>query len=300
MPGSLFLEVLMKTDIRVKNESEKQCFFDVVLKENRETAGSVVFDDGYISFEAYPSYRGSHCMSEGLYLVTSFLHEHKGITSVKALVSKENETAVHILEHCGYQRLSENEGKYLYEHHPEKTEEDSGEAVPDGCRRIYLAGGCFWGTERIFRMLDGVAETCTGYANGTQKNPRYEDLMRRNTGYRETVRVTYDPSAVSLKTILQAYYLCVDPTNENGQAEDEGEQYKAGIYYRNEEDLSVIREVSEEERKKYDRFFVEIRPLRNFYPAEEYHQNYLEKIPYGYCHITAVDLEKVRKLNGKQ
>lgn len=287
----------MKTDIRVLKESDEQCIFHIVLKDSGEAGGQVIYENGSVCFETYPACRGRHLMSEGLYLVTAWLHERKGISSLRAVVSKENETAVHILEHCGYRRLKDDGSTYLYEHRPEKTKEDSGEPVPAGCRRIYLAGGCFWGTERIFRMLDGVRETRTGYANGTLENPRYEDVMRRNTGFRETVRVTYDPGEVSLKTILQAYYLCIDPENEDGQAGDKGEQYRAGIYYRNEEDLPIIREVSDEERRKHDRFFVEISPLRNFYTAEEYHQNYLEKIPDGYCHITAVDLEKVRKLN---
>ena len=167
----------------------------------------------------------------------------------------------------------------------------------DGKKTIYLAGGCFWGTERVFKLLKGVTDTCVGYANGMQKDPRYEDIIRHNTGYRETVRVTYDPALISLEKVLKAYFLCIDPTEKDAQRGDVGTQYQTGVYYKDPALKERIERVFAEERKKTAVFQVELKPLECFYEAEEYHQDYLDKIPDGYCHITAVDLEKVKALN---
>ena len=150
---------------------------------------------------------------------------------------------------------------------------------------IYLAGGCFWGCQKYFDLMTGVTETEVGYANGPTANPSYQDVCA-DAGHAETVRVAYDPEQLPLRALLEAYFRVIDPVSVNKQGGDEGIQYRTGIYYVDEADLSVIRAALDELAKGYDRpLAVECLPLQNFYPAEEYHQKYLEKNPNGYCHI---------------
>lgn len=151
---------------------------------------------------------------------------------------------------------------------------------------IYLAGGCFWGAEKYIASIRGVLDTQVGYANGTTENPTYEDVCRRNTGHAETVRVVYDPNILPLDFLLSLYYEAIDPTSENRQGNDRGVQYRTGIYYTDESDLPAIRSSLAGLRQKLDKpVAIEVKPLENFFPAEEYHQKYLDKNPGGYCHI---------------
>ena len=164
-------------------------------------------------------------------------------------------------------------------------------------KEIYFAGGCFWGTEKVFQLLNGVIETTVGYANGSVSKPSYEMVKTGKTGHRETVKVVYDNEAVSLKTLLEAYFLCVDPTVKDRQGNDVGTQYQTGVYYSDEESGLLVKQVFDEKRRDYDVFCVELAPLECFYDAEEYHQNYLIKNPKGYCHIPLAAYEAVKKLN---
>ncbi|MBR3504270.1 MAG: peptide-methionine (S)-S-oxide reductase MsrA [Clostridia bacterium] len=151
---------------------------------------------------------------------------------------------------------------------------------------IYLAGGCFWGCQKYFDLTKGVLSTEVGYANGPTANPTYEQVKREHTGHAETVKVEYDPAVIPLETLLKKYFAVIDPTAVNHQGEDFGVQYRTGIYYVNDEDEPVARACLGELAKKYDKpLAVELKPLENYYPAEEYHQKYLEKNPNGYCHI---------------
>ena len=151
---------------------------------------------------------------------------------------------------------------------------------------IYLAGGCFWGVEHLMQAIPGVIDAQTGYANGTgAEDANYKTICGGNTGFRETVRVEYDPAKVSLDAILLAYFYVIDPTVQNRQGNDVGTQYQTGIYYTNDRARETVERIAALERSRRDRFFVEIGPLQNYYPAEEYHQNYLDKNPGGYCHI---------------
>lgn len=161
---------------------------------------------------------------------------------------------------------------------------------------IYLAGGCFWGVEKLVQSIPGVIEGTSGYANGSIDNPTYEEVKKGSTNFRETVRVEYDPGKVSLKTILIAYFAVVDPTIENQQGHDVGSQYQTGIYYSDEDAMHVVHEVVEQEKAKGEVFKVEVKPLMNFYDAEDYHQNYLDKNPTGYCHISSDELAKVKTI----
>ena len=153
-------------------------------------------------------------------------------------------------------------------------------------KKIYLAGVCFWGLQKYMDQFKGIMETTVGYANGKTENPTYEDVKSQQSDHSETVEVVYDESVISLKTILEKYYVVIDPTSLNKQGEDEGRSYRTGIYYTDEADLTTINEVTEGvQAKNEQKVVVEIEPLKNFYPAEEYHQKYLEKNPQGYCHI---------------
>lgn len=154
-------------------------------------------------------------------------------------------------------------------------------------KEIYFAGGCFWGTERFFSLVDGVKETEAGYANSRVADPSYREVCSGTTGAAETVRVVYDPDTVSLPFLIDLYFKTIDPTSLDRQGNDVGTQYRTGIYYTDDADRMVIDEAVERQRKRYAQpIVVEIRPLSNFYPAEDYHQRYLEKNPGGYCHIT--------------
>lgn len=151
---------------------------------------------------------------------------------------------------------------------------------------IYLAGGCFWGVEHLMQSIPGVIDARSGYANGTgEEEADYKTVCTGKTGFRETVRVEYDPAQVSLEAILLAYFYVIDPTIENRQGNDIGTQYQTGIYFTNDRARETAERIAEIERKGSERFCVEIGPLKNFFSAEEYHQNYLEKNPGGYCHI---------------
>ena len=172
----------------------------------------------------------------------------------------------------------------------------------NGRSTLYFAGGCFWGVEHAFRQLDGVLETTTGYANGRISNPTYQQVKQGGTGYRETVRVTFDPDIVSVETLLKAFFIIVDVSQDDGQGHDIGDQYRTGIYYPSDIDPALLdkaRNAFEEERRKHDLFFTEFKALENFYDAEDYHQDYLVKNPTGYCHVGPMQFQAVKALNGR-
>lgn len=157
---------------------------------------------------------------------------------------------------------------------------------------IWLAGGCFWGVEAYMARVFGVYDVTSGYANGNTENPTYEEVIRENTGHAETVHVRYDPERVDLEKLLGHYFMIIDPTLLNQQGNDRGEQYRTGIYYENEADRAVIDKVVAAEKERYDDPIVtEVEVLEHYYLAEEYHQDYLEKNPDGYCHVEFDTLE---------
>ncbi len=164
----------------------------------------------------------------------------------------------------------------------------------DGLREVYFAGGCFWGVEEYFSRIPGVADASSGYANGPTENPSYEEVCR-GSGHAETVRISYDPSVVSLQSLAQALFRIIDPVSVNKQGNDRGVQYRTGIYYTDEADLPVLQAVFDAEQANYGQpFAVELGPLTNFYEAEDYHQDYLKKNPGGYCHISFDSLSEVK------
>jgi len=168
------------------------------------------------------------------------------------------------------------------------------------CKQIYFAGGCFWGTEHFFKQINGVVATETGFANGNTMSPTYEDVYTDTTGYAETVHVTYDADVVSLELLLRMFFAAIDPTSLNKQGHDEGTRYRTGIYYTDATDLPLIEQIYAEQQSKYAQpLVVEKQPLKNFFPAEEYHQDYLDKHPDGYCHLPKALFEFARNANTK-
>ena len=150
---------------------------------------------------------------------------------------------------------------------------------------IYLAGGCFWGVQKFFDQFEGVEETEVGYANGPDKEPTYQEVCD-SSGHAETLKVSYDPSIISLTDILDYYFMVIDPLSVNRQGNDIGIQYRTGIYYTDKGQLPDIEKVyRKQEENAGSKLAVEVLPLKNFYTAEEYHQKYLDKNPGGYCHI---------------
>lgn len=165
-------------------------------------------------------------------------------------------------------------------------------------RTIYLAGGCFWGTEHFVKQIRGVLSTQVGYANGTSKAPSYEAVCTGKTGHAETVEVNYDAETLDLGLLLELYFQTIDPTSLNRQGGDRGTQYRTGIYYTDSLDLPTIQKALKDLQTRYSLpIRVECEALKAFYPAEDYHQDYLEANPTGYCHIGRDLFELARQAN---
>ncbi len=163
-------------------------------------------------------------------------------------------------------------------------------------KTIYLAGGCFWGTEHYMRQFEGVVETAVGYANGTLDNPSYLQVYTDQTGHVECVKVVYDETLVSLQTLCRMFFRSIDPLLQNCQGEDVGTRYRTGIYWEDSDDSETVELVWQEVQAKYaETLAVEKMPLECFYPAEEYHQDYLLKNPEGYCHLSIQILNLSKK-----
>ena len=173
-------------------------------------------------------------------------------------------------------------------------------------KEIYLAGGCFWGVEGYFAQLDGVITTKVGYSNGQTAETTYQQI--KTTDHAEVIYLKYDNSVLPLNNVLRHYFRIIDPVGINKQGGDRGRQYRTGIYYVNQNDKSVIENEIKEQQKKYSqKIVVEVLPLKEYYLAEEYHQDYLKKNPNGYCHIDLskaddiiVDEKKHPKLSEKE
>ncbi|MBW9156437.1 peptide-methionine (S)-S-oxide reductase MsrA [Clostridium sp. FP2] len=157
-------------------------------------------------------------------------------------------------------------------------------------KTIVVAGGCFWGVEAYISRINGIIETVVGYANGSKKDPTYNEVCTGNTGHAEACLISYDENIISLQKILNKFWGIIDPTVSNRQGPDVGSQYRSGIYYTDKVDLDIILKTKDEAQGKYNKPIVtEIQPLVCFYDAEDYHQKYLQKNPGGYCHINLND-----------
>lgn len=164
-------------------------------------------------------------------------------------------------------------------------------------KTIYFAGGCFWGIQHLFSLVPGVSSSIAGYANSNVEAPTYQEVCTGRTDAVETVRVDYDSECVSLDTLIDLYLKAVDPTTLNRQGNDRGSQYRTGIYYTDQADAPVVETAMETlDRELGGRLAIEYGQLRNFYPAEEYHQDYLDKNPGGYCHVNPALFKLARTL----
>lgn len=153
---------------------------------------------------------------------------------------------------------------------------------------IWFAAGCFWGAQKFFKLIDGVDFTEVGFANGQLENPTYEQVYTDTTGHAECVHVRYNPSVVSLKHLAELYFKIIDPLSLNKQGEDEGTRYRTGVFYEDSQDADILKSVFNQVKSSLGvkDMPVELLPLSCFYPADEYHQDYLDKNPTGYCHLS--------------
>ena len=157
-------------------------------------------------------------------------------------------------------------------------------------KEIYFAAGCFWGAQHFFAQVLGVKEATAGYANGHRAEaPTYEEVYTDTTGFAETVKVVYDEQKTSLQELVSLFFEIIDPTGVNRQGGDVGTRYRTGVYYTDAAERADIEPVFAQERNRLgersDELAVQLEPLRNFFPAEERHQAYLDKNPGGYCHV---------------
>ena len=178
-----------------------------------------------------------------------------------------------------------------------QTALDTSYVKQDGVEVIYFAGGCFWGIEKLMQSIPGVVDATNGYANGlADVAPTYSKVSSGQTGYRETVRVEYKPDQVSLDALVFAYFHVIDPTIENAQGNDIGSQYQTGIYYVDDGSKTTVERIAAIVKERYEKFVVEIEHLERFFDAEEYHQDYLDKNPGGYCHISKTEMASISNM----
>ena len=165
-------------------------------------------------------------------------------------------------------------------------------------RTIYLAGGCYWGVEKYCSNIAGVVETEVGFANGHVDAPAYVQVKKGDTGHAETVRVAYDADVLPLEKLLRLFFRIIDPTSSEKQGGDVGNQYRTGVYWSDAADEAVVlTELAVLQAAYTEPLVVEALPLDCFYPAEEYHQKYLDKNPTGYCHVPWEELDWVKTMD---
>jgi peptide-methionine (S)-S-oxide reductase len=167
-----------------------------------------------------------------------------------------------------------------------------------GQQVITLGGGCFWCVEAVFELVDGVSAVESGYCNGAVVRPSYEQVCTGTTGHAEVVRVSYDEAQISLREVLEIFFVVHDPTTLNRQGNDAGTQYRSGIYFERAEDEAVAREVlADVQAAMGGRVVTELLPLANYSKAEAYHQHYFANHPgQGYCaFVVAPKVEKFKR-----
>lgn len=161
-----------------------------------------------------------------------------------------------------------------------------------------FAAGCFWHEEALFESVKGVKEAVSGYAGGTTKNPTYETIEEGNTGHAETVNVYYDPAVVTYQQLLKIYFSGQDPTQVNGQGPDHGTQYRSILFYRDDNEKKMAEDYITSLKKsgQYSApIAVQVMPFTKFWPAEDYHQDYIEKNPYG-GYVLGFSIPEVKKV----
>ncbi len=172
--------------------------------------------------------------------------------------------------------------------------------MSESLQTITLGGGCFWCTEAVFVQVQGITDVESGYSNGHARDPSYEDVCTGTTGHNEVVKLVYDPAQISIREILEIFFVIHDPTTLNRQGNDVGTQYRSGIYFTTPTQEAVAQEVIAEMAASgvYSRPIVtEVLPMDNYWPAEDYHQDFFERNPHqGYCMaVAAPKVAKFRK-----
>lgn len=175
------------------------------------------------------------------------------------------------------------------ESRPAQRTSSTGDKMTAKTETAYFAGGCFWGLEHYFQKGPGVLDAASGYMQGRVDNPDYKQVCTDTTGHAETVKVVYDPSRITFRRLLEAFFKMHDPTQMNRQGPDYGAQYRSGIWYVNDEQRreaeAFIKELQESDRFKGRKIVTQLEPAKTFYAAEDYHQDYVEKTGRA-CHVT--------------
>ena len=167
-------------------------------------------------------------------------------------------------------------------------------------KEIYFGAGCFWGTEAFFKKVHGVLDVESGYANGSTEAPSYQDVCA-GSGHAEVVKIIYDDAKIDLPKLLNYFFQIIDPTTLNQQGEDVGVQYRTGVYYVDVQDQPVIQAALDSLQNHYESpIMVENLPLAQYFPAETYHQDYLDKNPNGYCHISFALMAEILRDQDKE
>ena len=265
-------------------------------RETVDTASAFIEEKGY-SFPVLFDSNSEAALSYGAYsLPTTFFIDADGHVIAQAVGAIDADTLQRGIDAIKSTASNEAELTRTSDETKQESESSAEVHVMDFSNEtenvIYLAGGCFWGIEHLMQSIPGVIDAQSGYANGRRaEDANYTTICNSDTGFRETVRVEYDPEQISLDAILLAYFYVIDPTVQNRQGNDIGSQYQTGVYYTNDIARETVERIAELERSRSAGFYVEIGPLLNYYPAEEYHQDYLQNNPFGYCHIP---LEEIR------
>lgn len=254
--------------------------------------GMINVYDGSLYFSIAPAYQHQHYCSNAVYLLTKYLINERKMTEISAFIPRKDLLSRHICEHAGYSLTEETPGMLVYIHDGHCALK---EAIDE--QALYLCGGCFWGLQHGLSLLDGVKETTCGYLNGKLTAVAYEDVCRGDSGFKECVKVKFDEDVLNINTLLEAFFLMIDPTQADGQANDIGEQYQTAIAYGGESYKEAIAAFVERKREAYPVFYTAVERAENFFKAEDYHQNYLNVHPQGYCHISLEIFEKIKELN---
>lgn len=175
---------------------------------------------------------------------------------------------------------------------------ENGGVMASKTEKAVVGGGCFWCLEAVYENVNGVLDVVSGYSGGRRENPSYEQVCSGATGHAEVVEITFDPAQISYEDILEIFWKIHDPTTLNRQGADVGTQYRSVIFYLNDRQKDIAQKSKKEAQKRFSSPIVtEISPLKKFWPAEEYHQDYFRKNPYhGYCQaVVSPKVEKFKK-----
>lgn len=170
--------------------------------------------------------------------------------------------------------------------------------IEDNKKTFIAAGGCFWGIQKYYSLVNGVLSATAGYIGGNTESPTYKEIKTGSTNHAEAVLVEYDSTKTDLKKLLDHYFFITDPTTLNRQKNDKGTQYRSILYYNDKKEKELIEEYINAIQDSYkNQIVTEINEMTDFWPAEKYHQYYLDKNPRGYCHLTSYHFKYVEEID---